>query len=286
VPQPPLLLPALKRLNMKRDAARILSDHALTLPYEPVELIVTSRCVYEPSWSTAVSTQLLDRMFPIEGPMEVLHFTKPDIFPKILKSGALWLAPVSTHLDANEYRAFLKQNAYSTATSKKIRRELAGNFYYASFTAVGSQSADSHWNVFADGGTGYCLGLHLDPKAADLRRIQYLDDELSPLTALNDDLKASIGRTFAPRGVARLTAFSLFKNLQYEDEIRLLVTIPPAEWKFKSDGIDRIAIEIGTENPLCNIELKSITCGRTGDIGQARDLADSAGFSGITVYAR
>lgn len=271
---------------MRRDAARILSGHGLTLPYDAVELILTSRCLYEPTWSTEVSKQLLDRMFPIEGPMEVLHFTKPDVLPKILKSRALWLAPVSTHLDANEYRAFLKQNAYPTATSKKIRRELADNFYYASFTAVGSQSADSHWNVFADGGTGYCLRFHLEPNAAELRRIQYLDDEPSPLMALNDDLKAAIGRTFAPRGVARLTAFSLFKNLQYEDEIRLLVSNPPAEWKFKSNGDDRIAIEIGASNPVCGIELRSITCGRSDDLAQTRDLAEAAGFRGITIEGR
>jgi hypothetical protein len=271
---------------MKEEAARILSRHGLTLPYDRVELILTAKCLYEPTWSTEVSNQLLDRMFPIAGPMEVLHFTKPDVLPKVLKSRALWLAPVSKHLDANEYRAFLKQNAYSTATSKNIRRELACNFYYASFTAVGSQSAGSHWNVFADGGTGFCLRLQLEPKAADLRRIQYLDDGPSPLTALNGDLMAAIGRTFFPRGAARITAFSLFKNLQHEDEIRLLVSNPPAEWKFKSDGIDRIAIEIGAKNPVCNIELKSITCGRTGDVAQARVLADSAGFKGVTVDAR
>jgi hypothetical protein len=249
-------------IQMKQEAERILAAHGLPLPYPCADLTITRKCVYEPTWSQEVSTRLLEQIFPSMGAAEVLHFTKPHILPSILQNKAIWLASVKKNFDAKEYLAFIKQHGYPSTASKSIRRELASNYFYMSFTAVGSASAASHWNVFADGGAGYCLRFQITPKLADLRRIQYHSGNPDALTLLDNDLKAAIGRTFFPRGTAKVTAFSLYQNLAYEDEIRLLVSNPPAGWKFSSNGNDYISINLGAANPTCDVELTRIACGR------------------------
>lgn len=164
--------PPIELNNKKRKAAEILEKHACALPYESADLQLIDGFVYEPTWSTVVSDDLLGRMFPKLGPTEVVHFTKPDTLPSILEKKQLWLATVAKNF-ATEYIAFLTEHAYAAAKSKQIRRELAECYFYASFTVPGSGSEASHWSTFADGGTGYRLRLQLSPRAADLREIRY-----------------------------------------------------------------------------------------------------------------
>ena len=267
------MIQALQLVRIKKDAADILSRHGLTLPFDAAELVVTSKNICEPTWSTSVSTQLFDRIFPPSGPMEVLHFTKPHILPSILENKQLWLAAVTKNFDAGEYLAFVKEHGYASALSKSIRRELAANYFYTSFTAVGGASAQSHWDVFADRGTGFCLRFHLTPRNAELRRIQYQSGAKSLLTLIDEDLKAAVSRTFLPGGVARLTAFYLQQDLAYEDEIRLLVSNPPPSSKFKNGPDDYIAINISQGNPWCVLKLLGITCGQAADVPRVRKLA-------------
>jgi hypothetical protein len=280
------LPPALRLVRKKEDAAAVLSKHGLTLPYDVSKLVVTAKNICEPSWSTQVSTKLLDRIFPPMPPTEVLHFTKPAILPSILRNRQLWLANVAKNFDAQEYLAFINEHGYASASSKKIRHELAAKLFYTSFTAPGSASADSHWNVFADGGAGFCLRFQLTPKNADLRRIRYQPATKSLLTLLDEDLKAGTGRTFLPRGVAKITAFSLKQHLAYEDEIRLLIANPPVTSKFKRGSDNYIAIPIGQFNPWCHVGLLRIMCGNVADVPSIKNLARSSGLENLTVDTR
>lgn len=277
--------PPIDLLNKKRKAAEILEKHACDLPYESTDLQLIDGFVYEPTWSTVMSDDLLGRMFPKLGPTEVVHFTKPDIFPSILEKKQLWLATVAKNFDA-EYIAFLKEHAYAAAKSKQIRRELAECYFYASFTVPGSGSEPSHWCTFAKGGTGYRLRLQLSPRAADLREIRYDGSKKSLLTLLDEDLMEAIGCRFFPRSAAKLTAFSLRKSLAYEHETRLLVPNPVAPDRFIHNSDEYIALGIGSVGPWCDIELLAITCGRPEDVAAARKLADASGFSGISIDAR
>ncbi|MGO9171321.1 MAG: hypothetical protein ACLP7P_05070 [Rhodomicrobium sp.] len=294
------LPPAMQLVRIRKDAAEILSRRGLTLPFDAAELVVTSKNICEPTWSTSVSTQLFDRIFPPLGPMEVLHFTKSQVLQSILEHHELWLATVAKNFDAGEYLAFIKEHGYASASSKSIRRELSTNYFYTSFTAVGSASAESHWNVFAASGTGYCLRFHLMPRNAEVRRIRYQAGAKSLLTLIDEELKAKVSRTFLPRGVARLTAFYLQQHLAYEDEIRLLVSNPPSASKFKSGPDDYIAIDISSpccvarllgidirqENPWCGVRLLGITCGQAADVPRVQQLARRFDFSNVTIEVR
>lgn len=278
------LPPPLALLQIKKSAARVLADHKLPFNLDPADLVVRPDFIYEPSWSTAVSDALLERMFPSLGATELVHFTKPHLLPDILKSRQLWLAAVSKNFDA-EYKAFLAEHNY-TAASAKIRRELAGAFFYASFTTPGSPSEDILWREFADLGTGYRLRFRLTPRAAELRAIRYQSTGNSLLTALDEDLIAATGRRFFPRGVARITAFSLRKSLAHEGETRLLVPNPPQAARFSHSG-DFIALQMGPNtNPWCQIELLGVTCGQAADVPKITALAQSLGYSALTIDAR
>ncbi len=277
--------PPIELLNKKRKAAEILVKLVCALPYEPADLQLKNGFVYEPTWSTVVSDNLLGRMFPKLGPTEVVHFTKPDILASILDKKQLWLAPVAKNFDA-EYLAFLKEHAYAAAKSKQIRRELAECYFYASFTVPGSGSEASHWCTFADGGAGYRLRLRLSTRAADLREIRYEGVKKSLLKLLDEDLMTAVGGRFFPRSAAKLTAFCLRKSLAYEQETRLLVPNPVAADRFIHNGDEYIALGMGSAGPWCEIELLAITCGRPEDVANVRKLADASGFSGISINAR
>jgi hypothetical protein len=292
--------PAMQLVRIRKDAADILSRHGLTLPFDSTELIVTSKNICEPTWSSSVSTQLFDRIFPPSGPMEVLHFTKLSSVASILENKQLWLAAITKRFNEGEYKTFITEHGYASASSETIRRELAENYFYASFTVVGSASAHEHWDVFADRGTGFCLRFHLTPRNAELRRIQYQSGAKSLLTLIDEDLKAALGRTFLPRCVARLTAFHLQQDLAYEDEIRLLISNPSRSLKFKSGLDDYIAIDIGQgnpcrvlrllgikqENPWCAVRLLSITCGQADDVARVRQLMKRFGFNNLAIDVR
>jgi hypothetical protein len=271
-------------VRIRKDTADILSRHGLTLPFDAANLVVTPKNISEPTWSTSVSTQLFDRIFPPMGQMEVLHFTKLQNLESILEHRQLWLAAITKRFDEGEYLAFIEEHGYS-GDSESIRRDLAANFFYASFTAVSSASA-SHWNVFAEGGTGFCLRFHLTPSNAELRRIRYQSGSKSLLTLIDEDLKDAVSRTFLPRGVAQLTAFCLQQHLAYEDEIRLLASNPPLSSKFKSGPDDYIAIDISQDNPWCTVRLLSITCGQAADVPRVRQLAQRFGFNVSSVSMR
>lgn len=278
--------PAMELVRIKKEAASILTRHGLTLPFDPVEFNVTASNIYEPCSCTSISTQLLDSVFPKTGPTEVLHFTRPEVLPSLLEYKSLWLASIIKRLDEGEYIRFAEEHGYASANSKKIRKDLAQNYFYTSFTAVGSASAATHWNDFSAQGSGFCLRFSLTPNSADLRNIQYQTNAKTLLTRIDEELKASIGRTFFPRGIARLSAFYLGQDLAYEDEIRLMVSNPQAVTKFMHRGYEYVAIRLEFDNPWCAVRLSSITCGNAGDEQYVRRLTQRFGFDHITIHAR
>jgi len=278
--------PGLRTLRLKQEAARVLRLHGLTLPYDAAELHLTHRHVYEPAGRRDVSDQLLDKMFPRLRDMDVWHFTKPEVLPLIVRSRSLRLYAVSKHLDGNEYRSFLREHGYAAGSSKQLRKELADRHFYVSCTEVGSESAESHWRVFADGGKGCHLRLRLTPKIGDLRRIRYGSPERALLTKIDAALREGIKRTFFPQGASRVAAYSLGSHLSYEDELRLLVSNPPEQTIIEDGGYRYIALSLNKDNDACRVDLLGITCGQAADVAVVRECAAECGFSDLHVDAR
>jgi hypothetical protein len=168
-----------------------------------------------------------------------------------------------------------------------LRKELALCHFYLSCTEIGSLSAESHWRVFGEGDTGFRLRLRLTPAIAELRRIRYGSSPTpSLLSAVDADLLKRLKRTFLPQGVSRVAAFSLGRNLAYEDELRLLVSNPPTDW-IKSDNEDSyITLPFDMNHSVCRVDLLGITCAQAADEPKIRQLAAQNGFSALAIDAR
>ena len=144
--------PAIQLVNMKIEAAHIFQSHGIAPPDDPSELLLTELSVAEPTGSRSMSNQLLDRIFPKTGSTDAVHFTTPDVLPNLIEHKALWLASVAKNLNEGEYEAFSVEHGFASAQSQEIREELARNYFYTSFSPVGTAAKSSHWNIFGASG--------------------------------------------------------------------------------------------------------------------------------------
>lgn len=275
--------PIQKKIRMQNDVVQILQSHGITPPASS-EILITERSVGEPTWSHMMSDQILDATFPKTEATDALHFTLPHALRSILEHGQLWLAPVARNISEGEYKEFAKEHGFSSAQMEKIRRELAECYYYTSFSPVGTFAEPKHWKEFAAGGLGYCLRFHLEPKDADLRRIQYADGQTRLYSRINEDVRQRLGRTLVPWGIARLSAFYLNKKYQDEDEIRLLVPNPSDV--FQEGNQKYFAIGLDADNQWCRLTLEEIICGQKNDLPSVEDMLRKNSFDGVKVSAR
>lgn len=278
--------PIMQAIQDKRTAAEIFESHGLAMPFDASELVLTGVGVYEPSYSREVSNQVLDGMFPREGALEAWHFTTQSTLQEILRCGELWLASITKRLDEGEYEVFAREHGFASANDTTQRTDLARNYFYTSFSPIGSGAEDRHWQIFGRG-EGVRLRFKLSPQTAELRRIVYhQDSNPSILASLNKELSTRIGRVFTPWSVARVSAFRLPEDLSYEDEIRLLVGNPPEQGRPVIDGHEYFRLPIDTMNEWCNVHLREIACDRSVDRAAVEDLVQHSTFKNVPVTGR
>lgn len=141
--------------------------------------------------------------------------------------------------------------------------DLSEDLFYVSLTRPGAANEAYMWNAFAERGRGVRLKLQLTPQQADLRGIQYAQASRTLLNRINDALTWEKQPPFVPWTISRIGGFYLPSNLNVEDEVRLVIKRHKDAPKVtRSDGkYDYRPVPIGTQNPVCKVELTAIECG-------------------------
>lgn len=284
-------LPSLNaKLELGRQAKKILESFGLVVQNEPYDFVTNSKIISDPTYSSAISDQILDRMFPKSDPCEALHYTSEATLHSILSSKQLWLAWVQKNIDAAEYTTFAKEHGYSGCfetdhEGKKIYEQITREMYYVSFTPTAIPDNDGLWQIF--GRNEHSLRFRIEPRPlAQFRRIRYQDGQPTLLKAIDTALQDKVQRVFLPRRISQLCAFYLTAVLKGEDELRLLIPNPPTDRKFEHLGESYIAVPIGTDNDVCRLDLLEVYCGSKDLMAPTREMLDGCGFATVKVALR
>jgi hypothetical protein len=284
-------LPSLNpKLELGHQAKEILESFGIDVPIAPYDFITDAKLVSDPSTSSAISDQILDRMFPRSDPCEALHYTGATTLQSIVSGKQLWLAWVQKNIDCDEYTTFADDHGYSgyfqiDPKGKHVYEHITRSMYYASFTPAAMPNNDDLWQTF--GNDEHCLRFRIEPRpVAQFRRMQYQDGHPTLLKEIDAAFRARVQRIFLPRRISQLCAFYLTQSFKGEDELRLLIPNPPPERTFDHAGDTYIAIPIGAENDMCRLDLLEVYCGSQALVDPTRELLDREGFSTVKVSLR
>lgn len=278
------------KLELGRKVAEVLRSFGIDVPFAPYDFNSTSLAVLEPSCSTAVSEQILDRMFPKSGSTTALHYTSADVLRSVVKNKQLWLAWVQKNIKFDEFTTFATEHGYqgyfdTDATGAAVYEQITRSMFYASFTPKADPDNDDLWDVF--GKDEHCLRFKISPgPISQFRRIQYQTGNPTLLKEIDKALQAQVGRVFVPARIAQLCAFYLTQSYNWEDELRLLVPNPLKNMKFDHDGEKYIAIPICADNVMCRIDLIDVYCGSQNLIEPTRKVLDDANLGSVGVHLR
>lgn len=277
--KPPILLAMEQRKAIEGILDPILSQAGIRGKFDTQEIQIRDRVVVENTGNkNTFSDAVLDCMFPREAtPAELLHYTKMDGLRGIASTGELRLYPILKRIGQGELDAFAithKLDGYLTGPGRPYYVELSEDLFYVSLARPGAVNEPYMWNVFAEQGKGVRLKLRLTPQQADLRGIQYARASRTLLNQINDALAWGKQPPFVPWTISWIGGFYLPSNLNVEDEVRLMMKrhkgrADPTRFDTK---YCYWPVPIGTQNPVCMIELLEIECGPN---------ADKAGVSAI-----
>ncbi len=257
-----------QRKAVERILNPILSKFGIRDAFDPREIHVSDQVIIETIGNKyTLSNAVLDCMFPKEKtPAELLHYTKMDGLRGIASSGELRLYPILKRIGQGELDAFAithKLDGYLKGPGRPYYVDLSEDLFYVSLARPGAANEPYMWNMFAEQGEGVRLKLQLTPQQADLRGIQYAQASRTVLNRINDALTWEKQPPFVPWTISRIGGFYLPSNLNVEDELRLMIKRHKDGANLtRSDGkYDYWPVPIGTQNPVCMIELTGIGCG-------------------------
>jgi hypothetical protein len=226
-------------------------------------------------------------MFPrSNAPVELDHYTRFSAFRSIISSGQLRLYWVRKNLSADELSSFASvhqlQGLVSPGTPYYV--ELSEWLFYCSLTLPGAGHEQNLWDLFGDRQRGVRLRFRVNPGAAELRPMHYGGAKPTLLVQINQKLKAKTGRIFFPHSISTIAAFYLPLGYRDEAETRLLLKKTPHLIGRGTDGGNEYcAVPINQQNPICNIDLVSVTPGKYADRTEVNNLLATSRFSGVSV---
>jgi hypothetical protein len=102
---------------------------------------------------------------------------------------------------------------------------------------------------------------------------------------LNDALKADGFAPFIPWTISRIGAFFLPSTLAYEGEVRLMLKRYAGAYSdARSHGIyEYWPIPIGSQNPMCRVDLTEIAAGAVCDRALLAQIIQSSPFTAVPV---
>jgi hypothetical protein len=246
----------------------ILSKFGIRDAFDAREIQIRDQVIVENTGNESrFSDAVLDCMFPkMKTPVELLHYMKMDGLRGIASSGDLRLYPILKRIGQGELDTFAithKLDGYLKGPGRPYYVDLSEDLFYVSLTRPGAASAPYMWIVFGERGKGVRLKLRLTPDQANLRGIRYAQASRTLLNRINDALTWENQPPFVPWTISRIGGFYLPSNLNVEDEVRLMIKRhKDGPDPTRSDGrYDYWPVTIGTQNPVCMIELIAIECG-------------------------
>jgi hypothetical protein len=255
-------------MERRRKIAEIL--RACLRPYglqhviNETELTIHELYVVEESSSRSVSSAILDTMFPPETtPCDLYHYTSLSNLKSIVSSEELRLYAVRKRLGQGELDRFAKVHGLrgylDSSQGPPFIEELSDDLFYASLTRVPPKDPSLMWGVFAEG-TGARLQFRIEPKASELRSIQYQSSKRTLLNKIKTALVDAGEPPFRPWTLSRIGAFYLPSTVQTEDEVRLLIKrYPGGPNQVLYDGHSYYwPVPIGVENDFCKVDIVGI----------------------------
>jgi hypothetical protein len=226
-------------------------------------------------------------MFPRRnGPIELEHYTTIAGFTGIISSGQLRLYWVRKRVIDHELSSFASDHGLQGYIygASPYYVELSEGLFYCSLTQPGSGDEQSLWHHFDENRRGVRLRFRVNPRAAELRPIYYGGAKPTLLAELNRNLAAKTGRIFLPSSISRIGAFYLPLGFKEEMELRLLLRKTPHLTGWGIDGVNEYCgIPINQQNPICLLDLVSVTPGQNADRTLVNNLIVGSRFLGVPV---
>jgi hypothetical protein len=238
--------------------------------------------------ATSVPASLvLNRMFPpLNAPIELDHYTTFAGFSGIISSEELRLYWIKRNLTEDELSSFAldhRLHGYILGPTPYVV-ELSEGLFYCSMTRPGSGNENRMWEVFGDDNHGVRLRFRVNPGAAELRPMYYGGAKPTLLRELNRVLESKTGRIFLPSSISKIGAFYLPLGYEDESEVRLLLRRTPNLTGWGVEGAEQYCgIPINRRNPICALDLVSVTLGQYTNNTAANNLLAGSKFLGVPV---
>ncbi|NTA14281.1 hypothetical protein [Agrobacterium tumefaciens] len=285
----PIVMQIEHERKVRRIIGSVLRDYGINLDADDTELTVRPGVILEHTGSRALSSAILDSMFPRAPiPCELFHYTTVASLKGIAATQQLRLYWARKRIGEGELDTFairhgLKGYLDKTA-GEPFYKKLSDDIFYVSLTRPGGGDEIDLWNVFSEGGQGVRLRLRVHPSRAELRAIQY-DVPETVLSKLNSTLSAEGEPPFVPWSLSKIGAFYLPAMLHREDEVRLLIKRHAGGRDDSStDGNNRYwPLEIGESNDFCKIDLIEIHAGPNSCMQAIQGAIVDSPFASIPV---